>query len=73
MERDTPCLLHCGFINEFQWHESSGLLGEFAIDPNVKTQVVREAVMLVQLTMAVTMEHNGSVWLLIPRDHRIMA
>ena len=73
MERDTPCLLHCGLINEFQWHESSGILGEFAIDPNVKTQVVREAVMLVQLTMAVTMEHNGSVWLLIPRDHRIMA
>ena len=29
--------------------------------------------MLVELAVAMTMEHDGAIWLMIPCDHRIMA
>ena len=72
-ERDASCLLHSCLIDEFQWDESSGSLREFSVYAYVETKVIWETVVLVELAVAMAMEHDGAMRLMIPCDHRIMA
>ena len=73
MERDASCLLHSCLIDEFQWDESSGSLSKFSVYAYVETKVIWETVMLVEFAVAMAMEHDGAMRLLVPCHHRIMA
>ena len=48
-------------------------VGEGAIDADIEAEVGRLSVIVVEFTVAVTVEHDGAAGLLVPRDHRVVA
>ena len=48
-------------------------VGEGAVDADIETEVGRLGVVVVELAVAVAVEHDGAAGLLVPRDHRVVA
>ena len=47
-------------------------VGQGAVDTYIEAEVGRLGVVIVQLPVAVTVEHDGAAGLLVPRDHRVV-
>ena len=48
-------------------------VGEGAVDADIETEVGRLGVVVVELAMAMAVEHDGAAGLLVPRDHWVVA
>ena len=64
-------LLVGGIIDVLEGEESE--VGEGSVDADIETEVGRQGIVVVELAVAVTVEHDGSAGLLVPRDHRVVA
>lgn len=62
----------CGcVVDVFEGEEME--VGEGTVDANVKAEVWRLDVVIVQFSVTMTVEHDGTTRLLVPRDHRVVA
>ena len=48
-------------------------VGKGAVDADIEAEVGRLGVIIVELAMAMAVEHDGAARLLVPRDHRVVA
>ena len=48
-------------------------VGESSVDADIEAEVGRLSVVVIELAVAVAMEHDGAAGLLVPRHHRVVA
>ena len=60
-----------GIIDVLEGEESE--VGEGTVDADIEAEVGRLGIIVVKFSVAVTVEHDGSAGLLVPRDHRVVA
>lgn len=48
-------------------------VGDGSVDADIEAEVRRQGVVVIELTVAVAVEHDGAAGLLVPRDHRVVA
>ncbi len=58
-------------VDVFESEETE--VGEGAVDADIEAEVGRLSIVIVELAVAVAVEHDGAAGLLVPRDHRVVA